>query len=118
MYISFWLSRVFSYLNVKNTSIFNDFRPFFMFLTFSAYFDVIYHVIGDDVSDEITNYGIYTYSIMVYIYKHFISQLLIFREKNGPNRPQNVPSPLLNIYLLSIITVCSSKGQLRAIPWQ
>ena len=62
-----------------------------MFLT---YFDVIYHVIGDDVSDEITNYGIYTYSIIVYIYKIFISKLLIFREKNGPNRPQNVPSPL------------------------
>ena len=48
---------------------------------------------GDDVIDEITNYGIYTYSIMVYNNKHFISQLLIFGEKNGPNRPQNVPSP-------------------------
>ena len=92
MYISFWLSRVFSYLNVKNTSIFNDFRPFFMFLTFSAYFDVIYHVIGDDVSDEITNYVIYTYSIMVYIYKHFISQLLILAKKMGQIGPKTYPT--------------------------
>ena len=91
MYISFWLLRVFSCLNLRNTSIFTSFRPFFTFLTFSAYFDVIYHVIGDDVSDKITNYRIYTYSIMIYIYKHFFSQLLIFGENNRPNRPQNVP---------------------------
>ena len=98
MYMSFWLSRVFSYLNLKKTSIFNDFSSiFFIFLTFSAYFDVIYYVIGDDVGDEITNYGIYTYWIMVNIYKHFISQLLIFIEKSGPNRPKNVPSPFRNL---------------------
>ena len=34
------------------------------------YVSVIYYVIGDDVSDKISNYRIYACSIMVYIYKH------------------------------------------------
>ena len=82
------MSHVFTYLNVKNTYIFTGFRPFFTFMTFSAYFDVIYHVIGDDVSDKITNYRKYTYSIMVYIYKHFVFSTFKKQAKYAPKRTQ------------------------------
>ena len=72
-------------------------------MSFSAYFDVIYHVIGDDISDKITNYRIYTDLIIVYIYKHFFSQLLIFGEKTGQIGPKTYPALLKKIYELTKI---------------
>ena len=35
---------------------------------------------------------------MVYIYKHFISQLLVFTEKNGPDQAPKHTPPFLNHY--------------------
>ena len=82
----FWLSHVFTYLNVKNTYSFTGFRPF---TTFSAYFDVIYHVIGDDVSDKIINYRKYTYSVMVNIYQHLFFSTF---KKTGQICPKTYPA--------------------------
>ena len=44
---------------------FYQFSSIFYIYDVSAYFDVIYHIIRNDVSDKITNYRMYSYSIII-----------------------------------------------------